>query len=488
MKKGNFCSAVRFAALLLCLLLAGCGAAPAEEITAAQTDPVGTVVEATTEYFPETDVPAETEKDPEPKVEATEPVEISDVPGTDALAGPDVTPDQPEPLIPELSFSVLRSVMISEKIFDVSDEEDGEIATESGSLAERALAAAGFNLRERTVYDIHAVAKREINSGSADFDLMVFSCARSGGQLMSEGLLQNMASVGIDLTADSPYVNSSITSDLVYNGKTYLLAFDAFTSDLPATWLTAVSEFSEEATMLADAALAGGLTFDRFIEILNSVDDPAGYTVDSGDFMPMAVYRAFGGSVILPEAREDGSGAAPAILSGASLAAFDKAKSFIAGSDEYYEDRVIITQASLVPEEYVKLPLPALSDGSGYTSPVNANVINVASAPYGLREGNRLAAAMRILGEAASGLRDEEVHRYFGNSLGDGYRELASMICEAQTVDFGQVLTWGDLSETISGFIFDSDVQASSLAGMSQLSRALKAFAAAEAILFQKLK
>ena len=454
-----------------------CGSLPAQEDTTEYTAEAGTTEELLPVTGPGTGEETIPQTDPDPEVTETGADQIPDTDDQTASVSPVITTIQTTPESPKLSFTVLRTEGSEEDLF--GDENLPLVQTDSQSRASAALAAGGFEPKERLVLDVVPLMRVAAESGSYDFDLAIFPCAGNYVRLMTEGLLQNLSSPGIDVDAASVFVNRRLTSCLSYKGRIYTAFLSSQTSDLGATYIISAEAGDSATQRLADEALSGNLSLDRFLEISKD----AGYSVDGAGYARLAVYGAFGGSVLSQKGRD---GLVSSVLTGTSLEAYEKAASFLAGSESDDASGIRITSAGRAAEGTVRIPLPSGSRGDAYVCPVNPSAISVAAAPYGIHNGSRLSAALTVLGEHLGGFRAAEESRYFGNDEGDG-AGLCSLISGAQSLDAGGIVSWGDLSGMLNAALAKG-VSASAFAQDSALARALKAFEAAEKILSEKLR
>ncbi len=483
-------------ALLLAAVFAaqGCASTMTEPVGAGETDPpvYSADTAAVTDVSAVTLPPAESGTEPAGTSEASSPetepasdtVADTDPVGSTIAVSPTANPVGTLPDQVVMPFSVLRSAASEEDIF--ASENSGETVGISESKIRSALAENGFVYSSTAVSDVFSTVKKAAASGDAGFDLIVFPCAKYGALLLGEGLLQDLSLPGIGLDSDSHYVNRKVTSSLEYNGRTYFLSFDAFTSDLASTLLLALGvDFDGAREALSAAADGNGsLTLESFYGILSEAEDPSGYLVEAD---ALAVYEAFGGRIVSGD-NSGGAGVVPVLFETASLAAFDLANGFLRNTDGSDTAAAIFLYAADADDYSVKLPVPAVDASSGYRCPVSLKTVNAVAVPSGILRGSHLSQALSVIGKCTEGLRSDAVNRYFGTDSYNGGAGVADVILASQTAEAGELFTWGDLASMVGSLVSSSSVTSAGLSGESRLQRAVKAFLSAEAIVFNKLQ
>ena len=444
----RFCSvtAMFLAVILLFSVFAGCGTDAPDE---SRPQEAGT-----------TAAPARTSAEP-----------AATTVGPEYTASPVNPPETPE----EASFSVWKSAQ--SESFLSGREEDAPLYA---ARAEGFLASSGIALKETVTEDLRNAVTNGVLSGDVP-DILLLNVRTEGTPLFCAGVLQDLSAAGIGLSAESDCTVLTLTQDLMYNGRLFLVPYRGLLSDVSASFAVSVRNRSDAYLKLNKAFLQGEYTLDTVLSYLREWEelDPETMAdewsdVSSEEYLTFENPAIGGGSKAL-EALFFGAGGrvmwpgkTPEIrvYSLPFSDAFTAASAFAPHLSDREETIGISVLSERNTQERTLLPLPKISSSAVYMTPVEAENLTVVAAAGGLVYGQRAAEMLQLLSDLSAELRTAAVLSE------DLPAQTAEILFSTQHVDLAKIYTWGDLYDMVFSYLGSAGYSA--LANNAELDRRIK--------------
>ncbi len=371
-----------------------------------------------------------------PETTATVTAETTPEPVISVVAPPETTEEITEPLPePEDTLLILKEKGLS--LGNLFSAEENAVL--QSKLEERFLREHKATVSIGEADDIIKTVTDSVAAGAAAADLLML-CPDSGITLLTRGLLEDLGMAGISINSNSTGVRKSLTESLVVGG-TYLIACDALSSYLPASYA-----LKYDGTALSSDPVQAVLSDKFTVELmLTYISEKGEGTLAIGSASPLIVYRGVGGHIFAKD--ENGMPvSAPAKHEGFS-GKYRAALELYAASSS--ESKGIFTLTKLSPDENaVWLPLPKESESIEYSTPLDTEGVVLFAAPAGVIDGRRLATLFNAYNLVASDYRDAARAKLAYAEV-EHSADLLTVIESSATIDLGPILGWGNIHKLL---------------------------------------
>ncbi len=414
----------RLTALLLVLLmlaaLASCDAGQSAE----STDPTGTTAPETTAAVT-TEISTEDTAD----ISTDTPPESSD------------TTEPEQTLPPEAQDALLILKPRELTVLTLFDDEENRALRDA--RAERLLNEYRVAARINEAENITSALENAAASGIPVCDLLMLD-PLLGVKLLIGAELENLDEAGISINSESAGVRRSLTESLVFGG-TYLIACDALSSYLPASYALKYNGKSLSSDPVA-AALDGSFTVELMLEYIAESTE---HCLALGEISPLILYRGIGGHIFAHD--EHGLPASALVMHQAFVSRLTRAQSLYSKSLKSEDGIFTLTKLKYEPGA-IWLPIPKAETAIDYSVPLDTDGVVLFAAPAGVIDGTRLASLFTAYNLVSSDYRDAARAKLADASVARS-AELIALIESSATIDFGPILGWGDIDKVIENGI-----------------------------------